>query len=106
MMSPGGGAGNRAFAMTQIKAAHSALLLASNAFVAGSKEQQALLRAVTAINTIAGKAESASMVPAGLAAMAQASKQGPLTAAPPPGAMGPPGSGGPPMPPPDMAEAA
>ena len=106
MMSPGGGAGARADAMTKVQTANSALLLASTAFEQGSKEQQAILRAVTALNTIAGKANAANMVPAAIAGMAQASKQGPLTAAPPPGVAG--GAGGPPgMPPmPGVEEAA
>jgi hypothetical protein len=86
MMSPGGGAGNRAAAVQQIKALMPGLLVASMAFEAGSKEQQAVLRAVSALNPIFGKAEGANMVPAGLATMAQAAKQGgPMSAAPPPG---------------------
>jgi hypothetical protein len=107
MMSPGGGAGLKADARTKIQVAHQALLLATNAFEMGSKEQQALLRAVTALNVF-GKTEGTSMVPAGIAAMAQASKRGPPVGAPPPGVaggMGPPGP--PPMPPPEaMGEAA
>jgi hypothetical protein len=90
----------RADAMTKIRVASATLLMAANAFDAGSKEQQALLRAVSSLNPMFGKAEGASMVPAGIAAMAQASKQGPPMAAPPPGAAGP---GGPPPPmPPEM----
>ncbi len=86
MMSPGGGAGNKAAAVQQVKAVLPALLMASMAFEAGSKEQQALLRSVSALNPIFGKAEGANMVPAGLATMAQAAKQGgPMSAAPPPG---------------------
>ncbi len=85
MMSPGGGAGNKAAAMQQVKAVIPALLIASMAFESGGKEQQALLRAISSLNPIFGKAEGQNMVPAGLATMAQASKQGPLSAAPPPG---------------------
>lgn len=85
MLSPGGGAGNKAAATQQVKAVIPALLVASMAFDAGSKEQQALLRAISSLNPIFGKAEGTNMVPAGLATMAQASKQGPLSAAPPPG---------------------
>lgn len=85
MLSPGGGAGNKAAATQQVKAVIPALLVASMAFDAGSKEQQALLRAISSLNPIFGKAEGSNMVPAGLATMAQASKQGPLSAAPPPG---------------------
>jgi hypothetical protein len=98
MLSPGGGAGNQAAAMQQVKAVIPALLVASMAFPAASKEQQALLRAVQSLNPIFGKAEGANMVPAGLATMAQAAKQGPLSAAPPPGLKSdntpPPGMGG------------
>jgi hypothetical protein len=84
-MSPGGGAGNKAAAVQQVKAVLPSLLLASMAFEAGSKEQQSILRAVQSLNPIFGKAEGQNMVPAGLATMAQAAKQGPLSAAPPPG---------------------
>jgi hypothetical protein len=100
MMSPGAGAGNKAAAVQQIKTVLPALLLASMAFEAGSKEQQAVLRAISSLNPIFGKAEGANMVPAGLATMAQATKQGPLSAAPPPGLASnptpPPGMGLPP----------
>lgn len=100
MLSPGGGAGNKAAATQQVKAVIPALLVASMAFDAGSKEQQALLRAISSLNPIFGKAEGANMVPAGLATMAQAAAKGPLSAAPPPGirpsAEPPPGMGLPP----------
>lgn len=85
MLSPGAGAGNKAAATQQVKAVIPALLIASMAFESGSKEQQALLRAISSLNPIFGKAEGQNMVPAGLATMAQAAKQGPLSAAPPPG---------------------
>ena len=85
MLSPGGGAGNKAAATQQVKAVIPALLMASMAFESGSKEQQSLLRAIQSLNPIFGKAEGSNMVPAALATMAQASKQGPLSAAPPPG---------------------
>ena len=103
MMSPGGGAGNKAAATQQVKAVIPALLIASMAFEAGSKEQQALLRAISSLNPMFGKAEGQNMVPAGLATMAQASKQGPLSAAPPPGLSPdtkPPAGMEPPAPPP------
>src|SRR6266852_5468553 len=98
MLSPGGGAGNKAAATQQVKAVIPALLVASMAFESGSKEQQALLRAIQSLNPIFGKAEGANMVPAALATMAQSAKQGPLSAAPPPGLVSdnkpPPGMGG------------
>ena len=88
-----------------MKPAIEILLKAAMAFDGGSKEQQALLRAVQSLNPMFGKAEGQNMVPAGLTAMAQASKQGgPISAAPPPG-LAP--SGSPPpgmeMPPPGAA---
>lgn len=109
MMSPGAGAGNRAAATQQIKAVMPALLMSAMAFDSGSKEQQAILRAISSLNPIFGKAEGQNMVPAGLASMAQAAKSagGPsgIGAAPPPGiapapdapppAPPPPGGGGP-----------
>ena len=100
MMSPGGGAGNKAAAVQTIKALMPGILKASMAFESGSKEQQAILRAVAALNPIFGKAEGANMVPAGLAAMAMSAKQGPMSSAPPPGLVSnnapPPGMGAPP----------
>ena len=99
MLSPGGGAGNKAAAVQTVKALMPGLLKASMAFESGSKEQQALLRAMSSLNPIFGKAEGDNMVPAGLAAMAMSSKQGPLSAAPPPGLVSnptpPPGMGAP-----------
>ena len=101
MLSPGGGGGNKAAAVQIVKALLPGLLHASMAFEAGSKEQQALIRAVSALNPIFGKAEGANMVPAGLATLAQTARKGPLSAAPPPGLIPtdkpPPGM---PMPPP------
>lgn len=98
MLSPGGGAGNKAAAIQSVKAVLPTLLKASMSFEAGSKEQQALLRSVSALNPIFGKAEGTNMVPAGLATMAMNAKQGPLSAAPPPGLVSnnapPPGMGG------------
>jgi hypothetical protein len=85
MMSPGAGAGNKAAAVQSVKAVMPMLLKASMAFEAGSKEQQALLRSISSLNPIFGKAEGTNMVPAGLAQMAMAAKQGPMSSAPPPG---------------------
>ena len=98
MLSPGGGVGNKSAAVQQIKVVMPALMLAMMAFEAGSKEQQAINRALSALGPIFGKAEATNMVPAGLASLAQAQKQGPLSAAPPPGLVSnnspPPGMGG------------
>ena len=100
MLSPGGGAGNKAAAVQQVKAVMPAIMMAMMAFEAGSKEQQALNRALSALGPIFGKAEGTNLVPAALATMAQANKAGPLSAAPPPGLVSnnspPPGMGAPP----------
>jgi hypothetical protein len=99
MMSPGGGAGNKAAAVQTVKAIMPAILKAAMAFEGGSKEQQALLRAMSSLNPIFGKAEGANMVPAGLAQLAMANKSGPMSSAPPPGLVSnnapPPGMGAP-----------
>lgn len=96
MLSPGAGAGNKAAAVQTIKALMPGLLKAAMAFEGGSKEQQAILRAVSSLNPVFGKAEGANMVPAGLAALAMEAKKGQPTAAPPPGLKPSP------VPPPDM----
>ena len=94
MLSTGGGAGNRAAAMQSVKGLIPGLLKASMSFDSGSKEQQALLRAISALNPIfAGRGDVESMVPAGLAALAQQRGMGAATAAPPPGAAAGAGSG-------------
>jgi hypothetical protein len=85
MLSPGAGAGNKAAATQMVKALIPGLLKAAMAFESGSKEQQALLRAAQSLNPLFGKAEGENMVPAGLAALAQAQKTGPIGQAPPPG---------------------
>jgi hypothetical protein len=104
MVSPGGGAGNLANAMTGVKTCHTSLTGYLSAFPAGSKEQQALFRALAALNTIVkdappetGEAAKRQMLQQG------ASTGGPLAGAPPPGvasaplpspgAMAPPGGG-------------
>jgi hypothetical protein len=86
MLAPGAGAGNQAAAVQQVKSILPGLLQAAMAWPAGSKEQQAVLRAVSSLNPIFGKAEGQNMVPAGIASLAAAAKGGgPLSAAPPPG---------------------
>lgn len=85
MLSPGAGAGNRAAATQQIKSVMPALLTAAMAFDAGSKEQQAILRAISSLNPIFGKAEGANMVPAGIATLANQAKAGMMSHSPPPG---------------------
>jgi hypothetical protein len=76
----------------QVKAVLPALLIASMAFEAGSKEQQALIRAVSALNPIFGKAEGERMVPAAMQQMLMQGGKGPGgSQPPPPGPMMPPG---------------
>lgn len=86
MMSPGAGVGNRAAATQQIKAVMPALFMSAMAFESGSREQQAVIRAISSLNPIFGKADVQNMVPAALASMATAARGGgPMSAAPPPG---------------------
>lgn len=99
MVSPGGGAGNMAAAMVGVKRAHAALTGYLTAFPAGSKEQQAMFRALAALNTIVKDA------PAETSAASQrqndvqgASTSGPLAGAPPPGVASAPLPAPPPMP--------
>ena len=101
MLSPGGGAGNKAAAVATIKAVMPALYTGMMAFEPGSKENQALLRALSALNPIFGKSDQANMVPAALQQLAAApgAGKGPMSAAPPPGlAKAPPGAEPPPAP--------
>ena len=94
-LSPGDGAGRKAAAISGIKAVLEHLLKMSTAFDPGSKEQQALIRAVSSLNPIFGRAEAVNMVPAALQSMMSGAAK-PQTAPPPPAGM-PPG-GKPPMP--------
>jgi hypothetical protein len=100
MLSPGAGAGSRAAAIQTVKSLIPGLLATSSAFEAGSKEQQAILRAVSALNPLFGRAEGPNMVPAGLAVLGQQARQGPPGAAPPPAMAGGAGGAGPGAPPP------
>ena len=84
-MSPGDGAGRRAAAMQSVKALLEPMLVASMAFEPGSKEQQALIRAVQSLNPLFGRAQPGGMVPAALQSMAQANAKGPMSGGPPPG---------------------
>ena len=95
-LSPGDGAGRKAAAVHQVKAVLPVILLASMAFEPGTKEQQALLRAASALNPIFGKAEGERMVPAAMQQMVMQGAKGPGGSQPPP--PGPPGMGQPPGP--------
>ncbi len=86
-MAPGGGAGMRAAAISGIKAVMPMLYKGLQATEPGSKENQALLRALSALNPIFGKPDPVNTVPAAVQQIAQAAKgnAGPLAGAPPPG---------------------
>lgn len=86
MVSPGGGAGNKAAAIASIKAVMKTLQVHLLAFEPGSRESQALMRSLSALNPIFGKAQDADLTPAAMRQMAQTQNPGgPLSAAPPPG---------------------
>ena len=84
-MSPGDGAGRRAAAVQSVKVMLEPLLVASMAFEPGSKEQQALIRAVQSLNPIFGKGQPAGMGASALQTMAQQNAKGPMSGSPPPG---------------------
>jgi hypothetical protein len=101
MTSPGAGAGMQAAAMMGVRAAHHALMGYLTSFPDGSPEQQALFRAVTALNRIVKDAPPETSAAARRQNDQQgASLGGPLAGAPPPGvASAPlPGPGAMPMP--------
>jgi hypothetical protein len=86
MLSPGGGAGNQAAAASTVKAVTPTLIKAMLAYEAGSKEFQALNRAIAALAPVFGKPDAQNTVPAAIAQMVQNAKQGgPIASAPPPG---------------------
>lgn len=85
MAAPGGGDGNKAAAIAQLKAVAPMLHKAMAAFPFGSKEWSAVSRALTALGPVVGKVEEDSLVPAAISQMAMAAKGGPLKNAPPVG---------------------
>ncbi len=97
MVSPGGGAGNKASAMANIKAVMRGLQVSMQAFEPGSKEFQGLMRALSSLNPLFGKPSESDLGPAAIRQMAATQHPGgPLAGGPPPGVMSAP----PPMPPP------
>lgn len=92
--APGGGAGNGAAATAMLKAIVPTLYKIAQAYPFGSKENSAVMRALTALTPIAGKSEEDSLVPSAVQQMALASRGGPLKSAPPVGlsAAAPPGA--------------
>jgi hypothetical protein len=103
MVSPGGGAGQKAAAMGDIKAVMRTLQMRMLAFEPGSKEFQALMRALSALNPMFGQATGADLGPAAIRSMAATQNTGgPLAGVPPPGVASPPTP--PPPAPPGMGE--
>jgi hypothetical protein len=105
MVSPGGGAGNQAAALANIKACMRTMQMSMLAYEPGSKEFQGLMRALSALNPLFGESKGGDLAPAALRQMAATQNPGgPLAGAPPPGiASAPlPPSGG--MPPPPGGE--
>lgn len=94
--APGGGAGNSAAAISQVKAMMPALYKTLTAFPPGSKENRAVLSAIQALNPIFAESGGGGggMVPAAIQQMAAAAKAGgPAASAPAPGLAQAPPSG-------------
>jgi hypothetical protein len=86
MVSPGGGAGNQAAAMANIKACMRTMQMSMLAYEPGSKEFQGLMRALSALNPLFGESKGPDVTPAAMRQMAQTQNPGgPLAGAPPPG---------------------
>ena len=104
MMSPGGGAGNIANAKTLVNRAFDVLKSVLNAFPNGSREQQAVMRAMTSLNPLFGTEKAAET---GQAAARQFINAGsganPLAGSPSPGVLSAPLGPRAPMAPPPMA---
>ena len=93
MMSPGQGAGVKAAAIAQIKAAMRNIQLAALSFDPGTREYNGSMAALTKLNPIFGKASDTDLDPAARARMAQPPPS-PLAGMAPAGMAG--GGGGPP----------
>lgn len=86
MASPGGGAGNQAAALSNIKACMRTMQMSMLAYEPGSKEFQGLMRALSALNPLFGESKGGDLTPAALRHMASSQNLGgPLAGAPPPG---------------------
>ena len=92
MVSPGSGAGNLANAVSKIKVVHTSLTEQLSAFPAGSKEQQAVFRALQALNTVIKDAPPENSKAAVANMLKPASAGGPLAGSPPGGVASPPQS--------------
>lgn len=76
MLSPGGGGGNMAAAVAQVKAVMGPLHQALAAFPVGTKEYKAVLRMLNAAGPVFGQAQEGNLVPAAITQMANAAKTG------------------------------
>lgn len=74
--SPGGGAGNEAAAIADVKSCLPIMMKAVNQLPAGDKFRQALLRAVMSIEAHIGKSQTEDLTPAAGQRIAQAAKPG------------------------------
>lgn len=101
-LSPGDGAGRKMASVNKIKNGVLPILhMSMMSFEPGSKEYQAIMRALSALSPMFGRAGGENMLPATINAMAQDAATGkPMAAGPPPGGMPPPGK-----PPPSLGPA-
>ena len=104
MVSPGGGAGNIAQAKTIVSKAYDALKSVIGAFPSRSREEQSLMRAMSALRPIFGTAEVAQTDQAAARQyLNMGARANPLAGVPSPGITSGPLSPRPPMGPPPMA---
>lgn len=83
MVAPGGGAGNTAAAVAQLKAVVPMLYKILAALPVGSEDWKSVSDMVRAAGKIVGNTEKDSLVPSAIQQMALAAKGGPLKSAPP-----------------------
>jgi hypothetical protein len=96
MVAPGAGAGNQAAATAMVSKAFDVLKAVFQGFPNGSKEQQAVMRAMTALNPLFGTEKAADLSGAAGRQMTAVGAPGnPLAGTPSPGVQ----SAAPPMPP-------
>jgi hypothetical protein len=86
MVAPGGGAGNQAAATAMVSKAFDVLKAVFQGFPNGSKEQQAVMRAMTALNPLFGTDKAAELSgAAGRQLSAMGAPGNPLAGTPSPG---------------------
>lgn len=102
MLSPGGGAGSQAAAMAKIATVNEQIKEAMMAFDTNSKEFQSCMRAITALNSVAGTKKADDLAPASnMQSRTMGGRPAPLAGSPPPGIAAP-APFPPPMTPPGM----